>query len=59
MVNGADDVQRVEQYLKNVPWGGDWMEFCATTPASFRGMHFMGAQFCFEKVRYSVTSSLV
>ncbi|KAG0702049.1 hypothetical protein DFH29DRAFT_999692 [Suillus ampliporus] len=38
----------VEQYLENLPFGADWAEFCATTPASFRGMHFTGAQFCFQ-----------
>ncbi|OAX35924.1 hypothetical protein K503DRAFT_802439 [Rhizopogon vinicolor AM-OR11-026] len=41
--------RRIEHYLANVPSGGDWDEFCATTPASFRGMHFMGAQLCFHK----------
>ncbi|KAG2343912.1 hypothetical protein BDR05DRAFT_932925 [Suillus weaverae] len=41
--------RRIEHYLDNIPSGGDWKEFCATTPASFRGMHFMGAEFCFTK----------
>ncbi|KAG1760439.1 hypothetical protein EDD22DRAFT_80017 [Suillus occidentalis] len=41
--------RRIEHYLENIPSGGDWKEFCATTPASFRGMHFTGAQFCFNK----------
>jgi hypothetical protein len=39
----------VEHYLENIPSGGDWKEFCATTPVSFRGMHFIGAEFCFQK----------
>lgn len=41
--------RRIEHYLENIPSGGDWKEFCATTPASFRGMHFTGAEFCFNK----------
>ncbi|KAG1773397.1 hypothetical protein EV702DRAFT_1201088 [Suillus placidus] len=41
--------RRIEHSLDNIPSGGDWKEFCATTPASFRGMHFMGAEFCFNK----------
>ncbi|KAG2116128.1 hypothetical protein DEU56DRAFT_905211 [Suillus clintonianus] len=41
--------RRIEHYLENLPSGGDWKEFCATTPVSFRGMHFMGAEFCFQK----------
>ncbi|KAG2069561.1 hypothetical protein BDR04DRAFT_1101442 [Suillus decipiens] len=41
--------RRIEHYLENIPSGGDWKEFCATTPISFRGMHFTGAQFCFNK----------
>ncbi|KIJ04906.1 hypothetical protein PAXINDRAFT_21809 [Paxillus involutus ATCC 200175] len=40
--------RRIEHYLENLPHGGDWKEFCATTPASFRGMHFIGAQECFQ-----------
>jgi len=48
-------MQRIEQFLENLPSGGDWKEFCATTPASFLGMHFMGAETCFQQVRYSVT----
>ncbi|KAG2757832.1 hypothetical protein P692DRAFT_20824654 [Suillus brevipes Sb2] len=43
--------RRIEHYLENIPSGGDWKEFCATTPASFRGMHFTGAEFCFNKNR--------
>jgi hypothetical protein len=58
-VSEADDMQRIEHYLENLPQGADWREFCATTPASFRGMHFIGAEFCFQKVRCSVTPSLV
>ncbi|KAG2356075.1 hypothetical protein BDR07DRAFT_1613300 [Suillus spraguei] len=41
--------RRIEHYLENIPSGGDWKEFCATTPVSFRGMHFTGAQFCFNR----------
>ncbi|KAG1729262.1 hypothetical protein EDB19DRAFT_125391 [Suillus lakei] len=41
--------RRIEHYLENIPSGADWKEFCATTPASFRGMHFTGAQFCFNR----------
>ncbi|KAG2069559.1 hypothetical protein BDR04DRAFT_1101441 [Suillus decipiens] len=41
--------RRVEHYLENIPLGGDWKEYCATTPVRFRGMHFTGAQFCFQK----------
>ncbi|KAG2156887.1 uncharacterized protein EDB93DRAFT_874224 [Suillus bovinus] len=41
--------RRIEHYLENLPSGADWKEFCATTPASFLGMHFMGAEFCFQK----------
>ncbi|KAG1748336.1 uncharacterized protein EDB91DRAFT_1245044 [Suillus paluster] len=44
-----DDVQRIEHYLESLPSGGDWKEFCATTPASFHGLHFTGAQTCFQK----------
>ncbi|KAG1823665.1 uncharacterized protein BJ212DRAFT_1476547 [Suillus subaureus] len=40
--------RRIEHYLENIPCGGDWKEFCATTPVSFRGMHFTGAQICFK-----------
>ncbi|KAG2069562.1 hypothetical protein BDR04DRAFT_1101444 [Suillus decipiens] len=41
--------RRFEHYLENLPSGADWKEFCATTPASFNGMHFIGAEFCFQK----------
>ncbi|KAG1800378.1 uncharacterized protein HD556DRAFT_1343066 [Suillus plorans] len=41
--------RRIEHYLENLPSGADWKEFCATTPASFLGMHFMGAEICFQK----------
>jgi len=51
MMGGTDGMQRIEHYLENLPQGSDWREFCATTPVSFRGMHFVGAQFCFQKVR--------
>lgn len=40
--------RRFEHYLENLPYGGDWREFCATTPVSFHGMHFPGAQICFQ-----------
>ncbi|KAF9222789.1 hypothetical protein BS17DRAFT_707398 [Gyrodon lividus] len=39
---------RIEHYLENLPHGGDWREFCATTPVSFHDMHFVGAQECFQ-----------
>jgi len=45
------NTQRHEHYLENLPQGGDWREFCATTPVSFLGMHFPGAQVCFQWVR--------
>ncbi|OJA13866.1 hypothetical protein AZE42_08212 [Rhizopogon vesiculosus] len=48
-VSQGSGQRRIEHYLENIPSGGDQREFCATTPASFRGMHFMGAQFCFQK----------
>ncbi|KIJ60252.1 hypothetical protein HYDPIDRAFT_32505 [Hydnomerulius pinastri MD-312] len=41
--------RRIEHYLENLPKGGDWREFCATTPISFHGMHFVGAQECFQR----------
>jgi hypothetical protein len=41
--------RRIEHYLENIPSGGDWKEFCATTPVSFRGMNFTGAHICFEE----------
>jgi hypothetical protein len=56
IVSEVDSIQGVEHYLENIPSGGDWKEFCATTPVSFRGMHFIGAEFCFQKVRCSVAS---
>ncbi|KAL4077955.1 hypothetical protein J3A83DRAFT_4218300 [Scleroderma citrinum] len=40
--------RRFEHYLENLPKGADWREFCATTPVSFLGMHFSGAQICFQ-----------
>ncbi|KAG0702055.1 hypothetical protein DFH29DRAFT_999700 [Suillus ampliporus] len=45
-VSPGSGQRRIEQYLKNIPSGGDWREFCATTPASFNGVHFIGAQSC-------------
>ncbi|KAG1851955.1 hypothetical protein F4604DRAFT_1806507 [Suillus subluteus] len=41
--------RRIEHQLVNIPFGGDWKEFCATTPVSFLGLHFTGAQLCSEK----------
>ncbi|KIJ60253.1 hypothetical protein HYDPIDRAFT_117539 [Hydnomerulius pinastri MD-312] len=41
--------RRIEHYLENLPVGCDWREFCATTPISFHGMHFTGAQECFQR----------
>ncbi|KAG1800375.1 uncharacterized protein HD556DRAFT_1534237 [Suillus plorans] len=40
--------RRIEHYLEHLPSGADWKEFCATTPANFLGMHFMGSEFCFQ-----------
>ncbi|KAI9456332.1 hypothetical protein HD554DRAFT_2145734 [Boletus coccyginus] len=40
--------RRIEHYLENLPEGGNWREFCATTPARFRGLEFAGAQECFQ-----------
>ncbi|KAI6160302.1 hypothetical protein EDD17DRAFT_830493 [Pisolithus thermaeus] len=40
--------RRFEHYLEHLPNGGDWREFCATTPVSFHGMHFPGAETCFQ-----------
>ncbi|KAF8837718.1 hypothetical protein BDN67DRAFT_170165 [Paxillus ammoniavirescens] len=40
--------RRIQHYMDNLPNGGDWKEFCATTPASFHNMHFIGAQECFQ-----------
>ncbi|KAG1729263.1 hypothetical protein EDB19DRAFT_125440 [Suillus lakei] len=48
-VSPGSGQRRIEHYLENLPPGGDWKEFCATTPASFLGMHFTGAQSCFER----------
>ncbi|KAL4077956.1 hypothetical protein J3A83DRAFT_4186212 [Scleroderma citrinum] len=41
--------RRIEHYLENLPKGSDWREFCSTTPASFLGMHFPGAEICFQE----------
>ncbi|KAG1868276.1 hypothetical protein DFJ58DRAFT_698020 [Suillus subalutaceus] len=49
-VSPGSGQRRIEQYFKNLPSGGDWKEFCATTPASFRGMHFMGGRILLSKV---------
>ncbi|KAG0702053.1 hypothetical protein DFH29DRAFT_923572 [Suillus ampliporus] len=49
-VSPGSGQRRVEHHLANLPSGGDWREFCATTPVSFRGMHFTGAEFCFQTV---------
>ncbi|KAG2038375.1 hypothetical protein BDR03DRAFT_1091227 [Suillus americanus] len=48
-VSPGSGQRRIEHYLENLPLGGDWKEFCATAPVSFRGMHFIGAEFCFQK----------
>ncbi|KAI6019533.1 hypothetical protein PISMIDRAFT_689809 [Pisolithus microcarpus 441] len=40
--------RRFEHFLEHLPYGGDWREFCATTPVSFHGMHFPGAEICFQ-----------
>ncbi|KAJ8585879.1 hypothetical protein M405DRAFT_772395 [Rhizopogon salebrosus TDB-379] len=48
-VSPGSGQRRIEHYLQNLPQGAEWREFCATTPASFRGMHFIGAEFCFQK----------
>ncbi|KAG0708470.1 hypothetical protein DFH29DRAFT_482567 [Suillus ampliporus] len=45
-VSPGSGLRRIEQSLKNIPLGGSWSEFCATTPASFNGVHFVGAQSC-------------
>ncbi|KAG0702056.1 hypothetical protein DFH29DRAFT_999701 [Suillus ampliporus] len=45
-VSPGSGQRRIEQYLKNIPLGGDWREFCATTPTSLNGVHFIGAQSC-------------
>ncbi|KAI6030183.1 hypothetical protein EDC04DRAFT_102029 [Pisolithus marmoratus] len=42
--------RRFEHHLENLPDNGDWREFCATTPVSFHGMHFAGAQICFHSI---------
>jgi hypothetical protein len=55
IVSEVDVMQRIEHYLENIPSGGDWKEFCATTPVSFRGMNFTGAHICFEEVCHLVT----
>ncbi|KAF8421308.1 hypothetical protein L210DRAFT_3654527 [Boletus edulis BED1] len=45
---GLHIARRIEHYLENLPKGGDWREFCATTPVRFRDMEFAGAQECFQ-----------
>ncbi|KAG2056004.1 hypothetical protein BDR06DRAFT_953415 [Suillus hirtellus] len=47
-VSPGSGQRRIEHYLENLPSGADWKEFCATTPASFNGMHFMGSEICFQ-----------
>ncbi|KAF8836366.1 hypothetical protein BDN67DRAFT_1014759 [Paxillus ammoniavirescens] len=42
--------RRIEHRLENLPWGGDWREFSATTPVTFNDMHFSGAQEAFQSV---------
>jgi hypothetical protein len=41
--------RRIEHYLENLPQGGLWREFCATTPINFHGMHFTGAHQCLQR----------
>jgi len=40
--------RRIEHRLENLPTGGDWREFVATTPARFNGLQFSGAEEAFE-----------
>ncbi|KAH7906618.1 hypothetical protein BJ138DRAFT_1162228 [Hygrophoropsis aurantiaca] len=40
--------RRIEQYLANLPEGADWQEFCATTPAAFRGQEYKSPDHCFR-----------
>ncbi|KAH7921621.1 hypothetical protein BV22DRAFT_1038435 [Leucogyrophana mollusca] len=40
--------RRYEQFLANIPEGGDWKEFCATTPTSFHGLEFASPHHCFQ-----------
>ncbi|KAJ8587024.1 hypothetical protein M405DRAFT_864106 [Rhizopogon salebrosus TDB-379] len=42
--------RRIEHRLENIPDGGDWREFCATTPANFLEMQFIGSEFCFHTI---------
>ncbi|KIJ14808.1 hypothetical protein PAXINDRAFT_169494 [Paxillus involutus ATCC 200175] len=43
--------RRIEHRLENLPSGGDWREFSATTPVRFGDMHFSGAQEAFQSDR--------
>jgi len=38
--------RHIEQRLENLPFGSDYMEFCATTPTRFLDMKFSGADSC-------------
>ncbi|KIJ14803.1 hypothetical protein PAXINDRAFT_169488 [Paxillus involutus ATCC 200175] len=40
--------RRIDHRLENLPPGGDWGEFSATTPVRFHGMQFSGAQKAFQ-----------
>jgi len=40
--------RRIEHHLENLPLGGDWREFSATTPISFLDMQFPGAAEAFK-----------
>ncbi|KAF8836365.1 hypothetical protein BDN67DRAFT_974311 [Paxillus ammoniavirescens] len=40
----------IEHHLQNLPPGGDYGKFCATTPVRFHGMQFPGAQKALQSV---------
>ncbi|KAG6327428.1 hypothetical protein ID866_11661 [Astraeus odoratus] len=40
----------IEYHLEDVPKGGDWGEFCATTPHHVHGMDFKGAHRCVRTI---------
>ena len=42
-----------------LPSGGDWREFCATTPAHFYDMEFIGAHNCFQYVGLVFTPFII
>ncbi|KIJ60155.1 hypothetical protein HYDPIDRAFT_117636 [Hydnomerulius pinastri MD-312] len=43
-------MRRIEHRLSNLPEGGDWREFAATTPVRFHGLQFRGAQEAFQTI---------